>query len=156
MKKQVRKFEHLVSEAFKLAGYNVSETGIQDIGYDFILELNKKQEFAVELKYYKSKHPQTSLIAAAASRLLESLQNDQVEKAILVVSCQISADLRHSLESKYKITFVDRVDLLVMTANDTDLHDKIRSMLDGDEYIGGKSKDSIIKKIRDSKVKITG
>ncbi|MDH5233070.1 MAG: restriction endonuclease, partial [Gammaproteobacteria bacterium] len=136
-------------------GYQTLDYDGPDRGYDFFLELDRKPTHAVQVKFYKSRHPQTSHIAVAAKRLNEFARKNHVEKAILVVSCEISAELRAKLETTYQITLVDRADLLIMTGTNTGLHDSIRSMLEGDEYTGGTTKDSVVNKIKDSTAIIT-
>ncbi|MBD3668076.1 MAG: restriction endonuclease [Kangiella sp.] len=125
-----QEFLTCVKKAFELYDFKVEdEYGSKDGKLDFILSQNSTQQYAVEVKYYRSKHAKSSLIKTSIIRLIELAKKYDIPKAIFVTSSFIDGNLREELEQSYQITIVDRVDILIMSGKDPDLQDKIRSLL---------------------------
>ena len=87
MLEQAIEFEQCVAQAFELSGFTPRELHVNDDkGFDFVLTLNNVAQYAVEVKFYRSKHPKSSLIKTSAKRLLSAAKAQRISKAILVIS----------------------------------------------------------------------
>lgn len=151
MLEQAIEFEKCVAQAFKLSGFTPRKLkDNDDKGFDFVLTLNNVAQYAVEVKFYRSKHPKSALIKTSAKRLLSAAKSQRISKAILVISSPISSDLRMELEQDYQITVVDRIDILMMTSKNPELNDKLRSLMGGDTPAKDASGQSTIDRIKTS------
>lgn len=106
-----QQFEDLVRRILQANDFDVhvhSPRG--DKGFDFQAQLSG-ETWAIEVKYYRTARAQPALIDAAATRVVSNGVNANASKGMLVVSCFLTGELRHALEQKFSITFVDQVDL---------------------------------------------
>lgn len=100
-------------------------------GFDLLGELENEQ-WAIEVKYYRTVRAQPTLIEAAARRLVNNGINAQALKGMLVVSCILPPELREALEQKFSVTFVDRLDLRNWAAVSSELTGELDSLLEAD------------------------
>ncbi|MGA7951851.1 MAG: restriction endonuclease [Thiobacillaceae bacterium] len=104
-------FEDLVRRILEANNFSVTVYSPRgDRGFDFLGTLGNEQ-WAIEVKYYRTVRAQPTLIEGAATRLANNGVTAQAMKGMLVVSCVLSPELREALEQKFSVTFVDRVDL---------------------------------------------
>lgn len=151
---QAEAFTQYTARAFEHVGFTVRAINAKGKGFDFALTLNEVAQFAVDVKFYRSKYTKSSLIKTAAIKLLDEAIFSNIPKAILVLSCSVPAQLRMELEHDYQISIVDRIDLLIMTSSLPELNDQIRALLDGEATIGDENSSSVIDRIKDSNKEI--
>lgn len=127
-------FQELIAKIFEANGLEAISLPFEgrDFGYDLVLTIGDDR-WAIEVKYYRTKRAQISLLEAAASKLVAGFQTIHVSKGMLIVSCAIDPSLRSSLEEKYGIVFVDRNDLFTWARNVPELLDRINALLESDE-----------------------
>lgn len=154
MLEQVIEFEQCVAQAFEQSGFTPRKLTDPDTGIDFVLTLKNISQYAVEVKFYRSKYPKNFHIKISAKRLLVAAKRENISKAILVISSSVSNDLRVELENRFQITIIDRFDILSMTSNKPELNDKLRALLGEDpqdkDLSGQSIFDSITKSDRDT------
>jgi hypothetical protein len=124
-----QRFEKLVEELLKANGFEVNPSLERDRGFDFIAKL-EDVSWAVEVKYYRTARAQLSLVETAAARLSNYIIHKNNMKGMLIVSCSLSPEHRLALENKFGLVFVDRSDLFIWTAKNSDLTDELRSLLE--------------------------
>lgn len=129
MENSARRFEELVVKLLQANQFNVIPPASPRFRFDFEAQL-AQDRWAVEVKYYRTRRAQPSLIEKAASALLQSAQAANFQKAMLVVSSYLDPELRLSLEKKYGIVFVDRVDLSIWANQTPELIDPLASLLE--------------------------
>ena len=106
-----QQFEQLVSRILQANNFRVETHSPRgDDGFDLLAYLGN-ENWAVEVKYYRTANAQPSLIEAAATRVVNRGSAQEVHKGMLVVSSILPNGIRGTLEKKYSIVFVDRVDL---------------------------------------------
>ena len=118
-------FEDLVANLLRANNFDVTKINPQ-AKFDFVATL-ANDRWAVEVKYYRTKRAQPSLIENAAAALLKSAQTEKFTKAMLVISSYLDPELRKSLENEFKIIIVDRVDLSIWSNQAPDLVDPLAS-----------------------------
>lgn len=137
MKSSAEHFEQLVAALLKANNFTIAAATSPRAGFDFEAKLNQ-DHWAVEVKYYRTKRAQPSLIENAALALLHSAQASGFSKAMLVVSSYLDPELREHLEQKFKILFVDRVDLSIWASHTPDLVDPLAALLEEAPSSGGR------------------
>lgn len=100
-----------------------------DQGFDFTATL-ADEKWAIEVKYYRTARAQPTLIEAAATRLINNGIQALARKGMLVVSCYLQPELRIALEAKFNISFVDRIDLKMWSADSPSLSDQLDALLE--------------------------
>lgn len=104
-------FENLVRRILEANNFRIQRNSIRgDRGFDLLAELQNEQ-WAIEIKYYRTARAQPSLIDAAALRVASNGVAALAHKGMLIVSCILTAELREAFEKKFSITFVDQLDL---------------------------------------------
>ena len=136
MRSSAEQFERLVAALLVANQFTITEATSPRARFDFEARL-AQDHWAVEVKYYRTKRAQPSLIEKAALALLESAQAANFSKAMLVVSSYLDPELREFLEQKYKILFVDRVDLSIWASHAPDLVDPLAALLEEAPSSGG-------------------
>lgn len=134
-----QQFEKLVADLLEANNFSVHPVESPRARFDFEATL-VKDRWAVEVKYYRTKRAQPSLIEKAALALLKSAQEANYQKAMLVVSAYLDPELRESLEKKFGILFVDRVDLSIWVNQAPGLVDPLASLLEEAPSSGGSKK----------------
>jgi hypothetical protein len=126
-----RLFEDLVRRILEANDYQVRvNPGMSDLGgFDFNATY-AGLPWAIDVKYYRTARPQTSLLDAAAARLVNRGADASTWNAMLIVSCSIPAQLREALEAKYPVTFVDRSDLWIWAARKPELADEFAALVE--------------------------
>jgi len=125
-----RLFEDLVRLILEANDFNVIRNSLRgDQGFDLLADLGN-ENWAIEVKYYRTMRAQPALIDAAAARLEINGITAQAKKGMLVVSCFLPGKLRETLEQKFSITFVDQVDLRNWCAARPDLMEKLDALLE--------------------------
>lgn len=126
-----RQFEALIQRVLEVNGFSVMKfddpRGIG--GFDFVGEL-AGENWAIEVKFYRTARAQVTLIESAAARLIHRAITAQTWKGMLVVSSSVPSSLRINLEQKYDVTIVDRPDLLAWAAAEPSLVDEITALLE--------------------------
>jgi hypothetical protein len=102
-----------------------------DAGFDFIGH-SGNEEWAIEVKYYRTARAQPTLIEAAASRVVSNGKSAKARKGMPVVSCVLPTTLRLALEEKFGITFVDRVDLRNWASTSPGLVDELDAIVEAE------------------------
>ena len=133
MSSSARQFEQLVRRILEHRRFEVDAAGHagRDVGFDFTAKQGN-EVWAIEVKFYRTARAQVSLLESAASRLASRGITAGARKAMLVVSCQLPLGLRLTIEEKFSVTFVDRVDLLNWAARTPELLDDLNSLLESD------------------------
>lgn len=131
-----QKFEQLVAELLRANKFNVADIVNPRARFDFAATL-AQDHWAVEVKYYRTKRAQPTLIEKAAAALLDSAQATNFTKAMLVISSYLDPELRGSLEKKFSILFVDRVDLSIWSNQAPHLVDALAALLEEAPSSGG-------------------
>lgn len=127
-----QQFEDLVRRILEANNYAVQRHSPRgDAGFDFIGFAGSEQ-WAIEVKYYRTARAQPSLIETAATRLVRNGINAQALKGMLVVSCVLPAALRLVLEQKFSVTFVDRVDLRYWASVVPSLVEELDALVEAD------------------------
>jgi hypothetical protein len=138
-------FEDLVAGLFRANNFDVTNTNPQS-RFDFVATL-ANDRWAVEVKYYRTKQAQLSLIEKAATALLESAKAENFTKAMLVVSSYLNPELRKSVENEFKIIIIDRIDLSIWSNQAPDLVDSLAALLGEAPSSGGIKKARIDPKV---------
>lgn len=125
-------FEDLVRRILEANNFSIRRHSPRgDAGFDFIGH-SANEEWAIEVKYYRTARAQPTLIEAAAVRVVSNGKEAKARKGMLVVSCVLSAAVRHALEEKFGITFVDRVDLRNWAAATPGLVDELDAIVEAE------------------------
>lgn len=124
-----QQFEQIVIDLLKANHFTVTSVSSPRAIFDFEATL-AQDHWAVEVKYYRTRRAQPSLIEKAALALLESAQAMNYSKAMLVVSSYLNPELRESLEKKFNILFVDRLDLSFWANHASHLVDPLAALLE--------------------------
>ena len=139
------KFEDLVVELLKANGFGVEPEAAMrpDQGFDFWISLGD-QGWAVELKFYRTRRAQISLLRSAAAKLIQAIENNpNLKRGMLIVSSDLLPEQRLRLEQEYGIVIVDRTDLFAWCANAPELQDRLSALLEeppsGEDRSGGRS-----------------
>lgn len=123
-------FERLVCKILEANKYKVEKHAVRgDQGFD-LLATHDGERWAIEVKYYRTARAQPVLVEKAAIRVARNGVEANVFKGMLVVSCILPDKLRASLESKYKITLVDRLDLRNWSAAHPELSEQLEALLE--------------------------
>lgn len=126
-----RQFEALIQRVLEVNGFAVTRfddpRGIG--GFDFMGEL-AGENWAIEVKFYRTARAQVTLIESAAARLVHRAVTAQTWRGMLVVSSNVPISIRLALEQKYDLTIVDRPDLLAWAAAEPSLVDEITALLE--------------------------
>jgi hypothetical protein len=124
-----QEFEDLVRRILEARGFSmVRHVPRGDKGFDLTGYLNNEQ-WAIEVKYYRTNRAQAHLVEAAAARVANRRTRAQRYRGMLVVSCILPAPMRLALEDKFGITFIDRHDLDRLASKDPLLTEELQKML---------------------------
>jgi hypothetical protein len=127
-----QQFEDLVRRILEANNFAVQRHSPRgDAGFDFIGVAGNEQ-WAIEVKYYRTARAQPSLIETAATRLVRNSISAQATKGMLVVSCALSMPLRFVLEQKFSVTFVDRWDLRAWASVVPNLVEELDALIEAD------------------------
>lgn len=129
MESNAKEFERLIVELLEANQFKISSPRNSSSGFSFEAQLGKTR-WAVEVKYYRTRRAQPSLIEKAAAALLQSARAANYTKAMLVLSCRLDPDLRESLENRFNILFVDRIDISMWARQAIHLVDPLASLLE--------------------------
>src|SRR5262249_27595909 len=128
-------FEHLVQRILESNHYVVQRNSRRgDAGFDLIGQLANDQ-WAIDVKYYRTARAQPALIEAAAKRVLANGITAGTTKAMLIVSCYLPQAMRQALEERFSVTFVDRVDLRIWAAKDPTYAQELDALLELDASV---------------------
>jgi hypothetical protein len=116
----------LEANSFRISNY-ISPRSIG--GFDFAGQM-ENENWAIEVKFYRTARAQASLVESAAARLAHRDSNAENWKGMLIVSSSIPPALRQALEEKYGLIFIDRSDLSIWTAANPALADELNSLLE--------------------------
>jgi hypothetical protein len=124
-------FEQLVERILTASGFAVAPViaASSDNEVDCFASLAAEQ-WAVQVKFYRTDRAQVRLIESAASRLLKRLKLLPTHKGMLVMSSFLGSGVRASLENRFGIVFIDRADLFVWAARDPALIDELAVLLE--------------------------
>lgn len=125
-----QQFEGLVKRILETNGYNVSiHSPRGNYGFDFLAEYGG-ENWAVEVKFYRTARAQPTLIEEAANRVINNGIAAHAQKGMLIMSCILLPEMRLSLEQRFQIVFVDRIDLQIMAAKEPSLADELDALLE--------------------------
>ncbi len=142
-----QQFEILVQKILEANNFSIqiySPRG--DIGFDLLGEI-ANERWAIEVKFYRTSRVRPSLIESAAARVVNNGIKQDADKGMLVISSILSPEIRMTLEQKYSVVFVDRVDLRMYASRKPELLDELDVILELDpEFVEAKeSKEKSIK-----------
>lgn len=127
-----RSFEDLVQRILEVNSFQISRN-ITRGGSGFDLKAQfLGDEWAIEVKYYRTARAQLVLIDTAAVRLADNTVSANISNAILVVSCVLSENVKHALEEKHGITLVDQSDLRYWCTEHPELAEELEALLETD------------------------
>lgn len=133
-KRTWKQFEDLVRRILDAHNYKITVHSPRgEAGFDFE-GLYGADKWAIEVKYYRTGRAQPTLIEAAASRVVNNGIGAHARKGMLVVSCVLPPSLRLSLEEKFSIVFVDRIDLRIMASKSPDLVEALDALIEARPY----------------------
>jgi hypothetical protein len=125
-------FEDLVRRILEAKNFVIRRHSPRgDSGFDFVGQ-SGNEEWAIEVKYYRTARAQPSLIEAAAGRVVTNGKEAKARKGMLVVSCVLPPALRVALEEKFGITFLDRVDLRDWAAANPELVEELDAVVEAE------------------------
>ncbi len=159
-----KKFVELVRKIFEANDFIINLEPPRSHAFDFIAEWENKS-WAVEVKFYRTRRPQTSLINAAAKRLQFETFDASLGGAILVISSQLDLELQKTLEAQHGVQFVDRIALSDMARSAPELVDQLAGLLEEFEstsvsaerrVIGEIKRDLSVKRIRSEDLETSG
>ncbi|NIQ81859.1 MAG: hypothetical protein GTN93_28035 [Anaerolineae bacterium] len=100
-----------------------------DAGFDFVGRV-ADEDWAIEVKYYRTARAQPTLIESAAARVVNDGKGAQLRKGMLVISCILPLSMRPALERKFGITILDRGDLRNWATADPSLVDELDAIVE--------------------------
>ncbi len=147
-------FEDLVKRILEANDFQITPNLTRgEKGFDFLGQFGG-ESWAIEVKYYRTAKVRSSLIESAASRVINNGIGLNTDKGMLVVSSFLPSNIRLFLEDKFKIIFVDQVDLRKFASAKPSLIDELDALLElGPEFVEKKS--SSKSDLRDSSVKLS-
>ncbi|WP_368268294.1 hypothetical protein [Enterobacter cloacae] len=129
-------FEKLCSEILSENGYNIYKHNIRHkiekvvpFEVDFFAK-NQKQDFIVEVKFYRSERENVALLTRAASTLLRNSRLLNKTDRLLIVSCFVSPDIKESIKEVYGVIIYDRHDLLKLAIVNARLSSQLNIFLE--------------------------
>ena len=126
------RFESLVQRILEAHLFQINANDTRgDKGFDFLGKMGDLT-WAIEVKFYRTKHVRAALIEAAAIRVINNGTSRQTDKGMLIVSSVLRSEYRLALEKKYSIVFVDRIDLRTWAASFPELLDELDSLIESD------------------------
>ena len=145
-----RQFEYLVCRILEEYGFAMQRhtpRGAQGFDFDAVLD---NENWAIEVKYYRSSRAQPHLIEAAAARVANRADGIP-SRGMLVVSCLLQQPMLLALEKKFGITLIDRTSLEAMVAEKPMLNEELQALIGSSvsqlfENDGKKPDDSIRRK----------
>jgi len=127
-----RDFENLVSRILAANGIPTTINSRRgDDGYDLQAVIDNEQ-WAIEVKFYRTVRAQPTLIETAATRLVKNGLKARASKAMLVMSCVLTPELRQAFEKKFSVVFVDQVDLRNWVAAYPQLAEELDALVEAD------------------------
>lgn len=128
MKKSIaRQFEDCVGRILEASGFEMRYVG--EDSHDFIATYNGVS-WRVEVKHYRTKTPQFSLIDVAAARLATPGLMESESKAMLVVSCDVTEAMKAQLGPSYGVLIVDRGILVNLCLKHPPLLEELQELLE--------------------------
>jgi hypothetical protein len=129
-------FENLVKKILEANNFSIEVNETRgDRGFDFLGRFNN-ESWAIEVKYYRTARVRPALIESAAARVINNGIGRDADKGMLVVSSYLPRKLRVTFEEKFRITFVDRVDLRNLAATSPSLVEELDALLELEpEYV---------------------
>lgn len=127
-----QRFEDLVHKILEKNSFRIQTNSTRgDEGFDFLGRL-ENENWAIEVKYYRTARVRPLLVEAAATRVVVNGINRQAEKGMLIISSLLTPEIRTALENKFSIVFVDRVDLRNWASVSPELIDELDVLLELD------------------------
>lgn len=130
---QALEFERIVVELLVANGFKVEPPPLSfpgNLDAD-LLAVKGTEEWAIEVKHYRTERAQYSLIETAATVILSSpaVQHGG-RQPMLVMSCSLTPELRAAFETKFGLDLRDRSDLRDWAAADPVLLDRLDALLE--------------------------
>jgi hypothetical protein len=124
-------FEALVERLLAANGFVVQRRSSpgSELGFDVLVRLDD-EEWAIEVKYYRTARAQLALVRAAASRLLLALRQYPRARGMLVVSSFLTREIRPALEREFGLAISDRNDLFRWMGNAPEVADRLVPLLE--------------------------
>lgn len=123
------RFERVVMDLLTQSGYRITEAGRvpRNEGYDFEAAIDDER-WLIEVKFYRTERPQITLIETAAALLATAAAEREVS-AQLIVSASLTEVQRQSIAERYRISLLDRHDLLQLAQPAPPLFDALTALL---------------------------
>lgn len=125
-------FEDLVRRILEANNFAVQlHSPRGDEGFDFV-GFSGDEQWAIEVKYYRTAKAQPTLIETAANRLVNNGIIARARKGMLVVSSVLPPAIRLAFEERFSINFVDRIDLRNWASVDPTLAEELDALVEAD------------------------
>lgn len=145
-----QEFESLVGEILTAEGFNIEGKDVRgmDSGRSVDLVVNwDKRSYICEIKTYRTRRAQLSLIFSAASRLY-MMCDEFTLPGILIVSCKIDKKVRDTIKDRFNVFLFDIEDIYLWGAKAGGLSDRLAALLSIDstevESFDGRSVEEIL------------
>lgn len=125
-----KQFEDLVQRILEANGYSIQRHSPRgDQGFDLLGQFNN-EDWAIEVKYYRTPRAQLSLLESAANRLVTNGLSANLRRGMLVISSVLPVEFRQAVEDKFGIVFVDRADLAIWSSRFPKLSGELHALLE--------------------------
>jgi hypothetical protein len=125
------KFEEFCEKLFKKSGFkivNPDSFNKHMSQVDLIVEKDNKQA-VIEIKFYKTTKANYSLLKKAISQVKMYGEYYKISNQILIIATTIDEELKHKLESDYKVIILDSKNLLYLLKDDDKLLIEYKNLL---------------------------
>ena len=125
------KFEEFCEKLFKKSGFkivNPDSFNKHMSQADLIVEKDNKQA-VIEIKFYKTTKANYSLLKKAISQVKMYGEYYKISNQILIIATTIDEELKHKLESDYKVIILDSKNLLYLLKDDNKLLIEYKNLL---------------------------
>ncbi|EOX4430879.1 restriction endonuclease [Vibrio alginolyticus] len=116
-------FEHLMKEILRANNWDVKDCAqYLSLDVDIVAsELSDSELVAFELKFTRNMVYPTSALKNAAEKLVKSVSQTKIQKAVLIVAAEIREEIKEKIERDYKIQVLDLDAILSLATVDLDL-----------------------------------
>lgn len=120
-------FEDCVRRILEAAGFEIQLVGGD--GHDFKATFSGNL-WRVEVKFYRTKTAQFSLLEAAAARLSRPSLMETDSKAMLVVSCEVTEEIKAQLGTRFGVLIIDRGFLVALCQKHPRLLEELQGLIE--------------------------
>lgn len=126
-------FEKLCARIFEAKGItverNVGIKGKTSYEIDLILTNNKSKKIVVEIKYYRTRKPNKSMLERAIKQVKNVAEYVNIKNQMLIIGMPIDNKLKTELQNCYNIKIVDSNNLLFLIDNNETLLSEFHDLM---------------------------